>query len=645
METYFFPQDPTHPVIAHGHEDYDHSSWFSAYLPEEEDGCYLDHTQLAADGGGGGTAVASYSEDVRCWWHMRDGRVLGVHDGMVVEYDQELLAPIGVVRDREQLKGREVVVIEGGDAVMLVPREGGGGDASDVEVIHPNAKGGYSTVFQRNKAVRTKEMEREEMAQQASVYVGTYISVFRTWRHPATTAVRGFRRRDKAKTPDFGAVRITAKFTVHRSTGMRRPKSSHRRAGGGGGGGGDGGNSISFRTVARVCILFCGLPLAVLAYASMGWRAWNRRGGSIASASRGGCFGPQEERARHGGGGTGALRHIASAYLQSDQLLGGVCGGRKAVAFAISLTKEGHHLDGAAVLAASIDAACETSDFLCDLVAFLHDEIGLGTETLLRRLGFRVMRPGLPLNLDEIEDPVTRRRIAKGGCCGPAELMKLFAYTLTEYHRVVHLDTDTIVLQPLDALLDAEESLLYTPDVNMGNAYTPVMPVQGGFLVVRPDPEVFQDLIQIVKSTPFKPSEGWGGSMIGLFWGGINIQGILPYYYEHRAPAGVSYRSVDRSVYNNMVDRPSCQAVDISTVRQEAQHAHFTNCLKPWECLYPHPKQPLCSRLVERWFEMRTLAESALDQTHTEACPTGYRSDYTPITLLAPKPSEEPQGP
>lgn len=37
---------------------------------------------------------------------------------------------------------------------------------SDVEVIHPNSKGGYATVFQRNKAVRTKEMEREAMAQQ-----------------------------------------------------------------------------------------------------------------------------------------------------------------------------------------------------------------------------------------------------------------------------------------------------------------------------------------------------------------------------------------------------------------------------------------------------------------------------------------------
>ncbi|CAN0162271.1 unnamed protein product [Ascophyllum nodosum] len=157
--------DPTHPVIAHGHEDYDHSSWFSSYVPEEEDGCYLDQKKLDPGGEGGGEGIAAYSEDVRCWWHMEDGRVLGAHDGMIMEYDQELLAPIGVVRDREQLRGREVVVIEGGHAVMLVPREGAE-DSSDVEVIHPNADGGYSTQFQRNKLMRTKENEREDMAQQ-----------------------------------------------------------------------------------------------------------------------------------------------------------------------------------------------------------------------------------------------------------------------------------------------------------------------------------------------------------------------------------------------------------------------------------------------------------------------------------------------
>ena len=68
-------------MIAHGHEDYDHSSWFSSYVPEEEDGCYLDQKKLDPGGEGGGEGIAAYSEDVRCWWHMKDGRVLGAHDG------------------------------------------------------------------------------------------------------------------------------------------------------------------------------------------------------------------------------------------------------------------------------------------------------------------------------------------------------------------------------------------------------------------------------------------------------------------------------------------------------------------------------------------------------------------------------------
>lgn len=52
------------------------------------------------------------------------------------------------------------------------------------------------------------------------------------------------------------------------------------------------------------------------------------------------------------------------------------------------------------------DATCETSEFLCDLVAFLHDDIGLETENLLRHLGFLVMRPGIPVKLREIKDEV-----------------------------------------------------------------------------------------------------------------------------------------------------------------------------------------------------------------------------------------------
>jgi alpha-N-acetylglucosamine transferase len=33
----------------------------------------------------------------------------------------------------------------------------------------------------------------------------------------------------------------------------------------------------------------------------------------------------------------------------------------------------------------------------------------------------------------------------ESGCCGADEFIKLHAYTLTEYHRVVHLDMDSII--------------------------------------------------------------------------------------------------------------------------------------------------------------------------------------------------------
>ncbi|CAN0353514.1 unnamed protein product, partial [Hapterophycus canaliculatus] len=81
-----------------------------------------------------------------------------------------------------------------------------------------------------------------------------------------------------------------------------------------------------------------------------------------------------------------------------------------------------------------------------------------------------------------------------------------------------------------------------------------------------PNRDALFGVSQIVKDTPFYPNRGWGRSEIGLFWGGITVQGLLPYYYERRAPPEVTYRAVDRCVYNNMVDRPDCQATDLSRV-------------------------------------------------------------------------------
>jgi alpha-N-acetylglucosamine transferase len=58
-----------------------------------------------------------------------------------------------------------------------------------------------------------------------------------------------------------------------------------------------------------------------------------------------------------------------------------------------------------------------------------------------------------------------------------SELIKLWSFTLTEYHRVVHLDIDAMLLQPLDELLEHNVDLVYTTDPAMaGSEHN--MPVQ-----------------------------------------------------------------------------------------------------------------------------------------------------------------------
>lgn len=153
-------------VFAHPSDDYDHDAFFSAYTPQEEDGCYL------ADADGVLATVDDDAETV-CWWHMSTGQVLGVHNGMVLEYDPSTLAPLGLVVGKDELSGRKVAIVDSGietakdnyekiqdreQAVILYDDEG------HVTVVQPNEDGSYWRKIVRNKVVRMKEKRREDAA-------------------------------------------------------------------------------------------------------------------------------------------------------------------------------------------------------------------------------------------------------------------------------------------------------------------------------------------------------------------------------------------------------------------------------------------------------------------------------------------------
>lgn len=152
-------------VFAHDHDDYDHDAWFSAYTPKEEDGCYINNA-------GEGIDLDLASDNTVCWWHMACGRVLGVHNGMVLEYDASTLAPMGLVVGPDELKGRKVAVIDSGEnhegaafedreqAVILYD------DEMNITVVQPNEDGSYWRKIVRNKMIRMKEKRRETAAKE-----------------------------------------------------------------------------------------------------------------------------------------------------------------------------------------------------------------------------------------------------------------------------------------------------------------------------------------------------------------------------------------------------------------------------------------------------------------------------------------------
>jgi len=94
---------------------------------------------------------------------MKDGAVLGAHNGMILEYDASTLAPLGMVVSRDELHGRRVAVIDngfGGSTCVLYDDD----NESEVTVVQPNEDGTYWRKVVRNKMYRTREKRNVDAA-------------------------------------------------------------------------------------------------------------------------------------------------------------------------------------------------------------------------------------------------------------------------------------------------------------------------------------------------------------------------------------------------------------------------------------------------------------------------------------------------
>ena len=328
------------------------------------------------------------------------------------------------------------------------------------------------------------------------------------------------------------------------------------------------------------------------------------------------------------------------------------------IAYAISITscpnsrKDQKITDGAAILQHSIHLSSyqknKKSKYNYQMIAIIHPS-AMACSHELSLLGYIIKERDTPMDVSKIKSTVLRNGIVKSGCCQEKELIKLWAYTLIDYPVVVHLDVDTLVLQPMDELYDAmingpkqtseipvmfnkalpQEKInaYFTRDYNMAKPGKPHVGVQGGFFIVKPNTTVFEEFITTIYTSDFRAGSGWGAKGFGNFYGAQQIQGLLPYYYDFLRPNEAV--ELNRCYYNAMGDNPRSKTDDGSlgickdtntyqcedcrdTNFHKIKSVHYTLCKKPWMCRYcviNKKWREYCNFMHNSWYKVRKSLE------------------------------------
>lgn len=316
--------------------------------------------------------------------------------------------------------------------------------------------------------------------------------------------------------------------------------------------------------------------------------------------------------------------------------------------------------------------------------------------------GFEVIIVDPPVLQNEIRGKYLRENVHKEWCCGSDEFIKLFAYSKIPEDIIVHVDIDFAFYKPMDNLFDAmmfdamtkrgqvARSLIEREretdkwpqqiDAFITRDWPQVAPgkfppgYQAGFIVLRHDPKVFDELVELIKEGNYTKGwgydYGWGNKGYGGYVGAMAMQGLMAFYYDHVRPNTVV--ELNQCRYNHMgMDvrynkppnfRPGlkktgrCRNSNIDDICEDCMvtetssiySVHYTMCRKPWQCQAtgsPGGKSPSgkrasavntatvkldhCMKLVRKWHELRLDLENQLyDLTGDESIRHGSNGTY-----------------
>ena len=114
-------------------------------------------------------------------------------------------------------------------------------------------------------------------------------------------------------------------------------------------------------------------------------------------------------------------------------------------------------------------------------------------------------------------------------CCNGQEFGKLDGWKLIEYDYIFMLDWDIKLLKPIDELFYCMESKKY----DFFNTKGSMSPFNGGFLVLRPNIEIYKEMRYLLKYGIFTNDDNWFASNIDFFHGAETNQGFLFWYFYY----------------------------------------------------------------------------------------------------------------
>lgn len=252
--------------------------------------------------------------------------------------------------------------------------------------------------------------------------------------------------------------------------------------------------------------------------------------------------------------------------------------------------------DAAAVLVFSLKQTGSPHDIVVLSMPGVSDDV----IARLQALGARIHTVTRPV---EYPWPVTQARAA---IAKPCRYSKLRLWSLTEFHRIVYLDADMLVLKNLDHLFSLPELTAVADSL-------PPDRFNSGLMVLQPNQSTFEDMITKVHLLP-SPNVGDQGFLNEYFSDWYTKGGKLHYGY-------------------NALVRVSQFSTWDAWVEPKLMVLHFSGLSKPWNVVQD-PKQPSTRRYDHVWWDAyrKMLQWEAANTTRRPAF-SRPQVQHTPICL------------